>query len=47
MQRKIFWVLVILLSTISDIALPLWWSLAVFIPIVALSWWVAYRSNWF
>jgi hypothetical protein len=46
-QRKIFWTLVILLSLISEMALPMWWSLALFIPIVALSWWVAYRSQWF
>ena len=47
MQRKVFWILVILLGLISDILLPLWWSVAAFIPIVALSWWIAYRSDWF
>jgi len=46
-QRKVFWILVTLLSLISDVLLPLWWSVAIFIPIVALSWWVAYRSDWF
>ena len=46
-QRKVFWILVTLLSLITDVLLPLWWSLALFIPIVAFSWWVAYRSDWF
>ncbi len=46
-QRKIFWILVLLLGTITDIVLPIWWALAAFIPVVALSWWVAYRSDWF
>jgi hypothetical protein len=47
MQRKIFWGVLTVLSLITDILLPLWWSIAAFIPIVALSWWVAYRSDWF
>jgi hypothetical protein len=25
----------------------LWWALAATIPAVYLSWWVAYRSDWF
>ena len=47
MQRKIFWILLLLLSAIADLALPLLWGILATIPIAALSWWVAYRSGWF
>jgi hypothetical protein len=47
MQRKIFWGTFMLLSVGADIWLPLVWSLVATIPIVCLSWWVAYRSEWF
>ncbi|HTM14271.1 MAG TPA: hypothetical protein VL127_15220 [Bryobacteraceae bacterium] len=30
-----------------DVVLPLWWALGATIPICFLSWWVAYRSDWF
>jgi len=30
-----------------DFLLPFWWVLAVTIPIAIVSWWVAYRSEWF
>jgi hypothetical protein len=29
------------------VLLPLWWALAATIPIVWVSWWIAYRSDWF
>jgi hypothetical protein len=35
------------LGLIADIVLPLWWGLVATIPIFAISWWVAYRSDWF
>jgi len=30
-----------------DFLLPFWWVLAATIPIAIVSWWVAYRSEWF
>ncbi len=47
MERKIFWLLFIVMSVIADIALPLMWGLLATFPIVLVSWWVAYRSEWF
>ncbi len=47
MERKIFWLLFIILSVVADIYLPLLWGLLATIPIVFLSWWVAYKSGWF
>jgi hypothetical protein len=46
-EKKIFWMLFIVLSLIMDVALPLWWSLALTLPLLVLCWWVAYRSGWF
>jgi uncharacterized membrane protein len=46
MQRKIFWLLFASLGLIADFTLPLLWSLVVTVPILALSWWIAYRSPW-
>jgi hypothetical protein len=47
MERKIFWLTFIVLGLVADMILPLWWGLAATIPIMFISWWVAYRSNWF
>jgi hypothetical protein len=47
MQRKVFWLLFAGLGVIADVSLPLLWSLIATIPIGMLSWWVAYRSDWF
>ena len=47
MERKIFWGLFIALGLIADFTLPLIWSIVATIPIFVLSWWVAYRSEWF
>jgi hypothetical protein len=46
-ERKIFWIVFTLLGLLADFILPLWWALAATIPIGVLSWWVAYRSEWF
>jgi hypothetical protein len=46
MQNKIFWTLVMVLSVIADIVLPLMWGLIATAPIILLSWWIVYRSNW-
>lgn len=47
MQRKIFWGVFISLGLLADIMLPLVWGLIATLPIGILSWWVAYRSDWF
>jgi hypothetical protein len=47
MQRKVFWITFALLGLVVDVALPIWWAVAATIPIGVLSWWVAYRSDWF
>jgi len=47
MQRKIFWLLFAALGLIADFALPFVWAVVATIPILALSWWIAYRSDWF
>ena len=46
MQRKIFWLLFLGLSLLADFVLPLLWGLLATIPIILLSWWIAYRSGW-
>ena len=46
MQRKVFWLLFLGLSLGADFLLPLLWGLLATIPIVFLSWWIAYRSGW-
>jgi hypothetical protein len=47
MKNKVFWLLFISLGLIADFALPLIWGIVATIPIVIVSWWVAYRSEWF
>ena len=47
MERKIFWMAFILLGLLADFLLPFWWACAATIPILFISWWVAYRSDWF
>ena len=47
MEKKIFWIVFLFLGLIADFVLPLWGALAATIPIAILSWWVAYRSEWF
>jgi len=46
-QRKIFWMTFVGIGLVADLILPFWWALAATIPILALSWWLAYRSEWF
>lgn len=46
-ERKIFWVVFMVLGLLADLVLPLWWALAATIPILYVSWWIAYRSDWF
>lgn len=47
MQRKIFWMLFAALGFVADFTLPFVWAVVAMIPILAVSWWVAYRSHWF
>ena len=47
MQRKVFWMTFMAAGLVADLILPFWWALAATIPIGVLSWWVAYRSEWF
>ena len=47
MQRKIFWIVFIGLGLVADILLPFVWGLLAAIPIGIVSWWIAYRSDWF
>ena len=47
MQKKIFWTLVLVLSLLADFVLPIMWGLVATIPIVFVSWWITYRSDWF
>jgi hypothetical protein len=47
LQKKIFWMVFMVLSLVADFALPLIWGLLATIPIALISWWVAYRSDWF
>jgi hypothetical protein len=47
MQRKVFWLSVTALSLVADLILPFKWALAATLPILAISWWIAYRSGWF
>ncbi|HEV2103274.1 MAG TPA: hypothetical protein VGR58_10910 [Candidatus Acidoferrum sp.] len=47
MQRKIFWLLFATFGLIADFTLPFVWAVVATFPILALSWWLAYRSNWF
>ena len=46
-EKKIFWIVFILLGLLADFLLPIWWGLVATIPIAVVSWWVAYRSEWF
>jgi hypothetical protein len=47
MEKRIFWISLTVLSLLADVVLPLWWGIAATIPIVVISWWIAYRSDWF
>ena len=47
MEKKIFWGSFFILGLAADLFLPLWWVLAATIPIGIVSWWIAYRSDWF
>jgi len=46
-QKKVFWLVFIVLSLVADFVLPLLWGLLATLPLIVLSWWIAYRSGWF
>jgi hypothetical protein len=46
-DKKIFWLLFTVLGALMGILLPLWWNLALTLPLLVLCWWVVYRSGWF
>jgi len=47
MQRKVFWISFTVLGFASYALPSIWWALFATIPIVFISWWIAYRSDWF
>ena len=47
MQRKMFWIIFMVLGLVADFIFPFWWALAATVPILLASWWIAYRSDWF
>jgi len=47
MPRKVFWTSFVVLGLLADFTLPFTWALVATIPILWVSWWVAYRSDWF
>ena len=47
MQRKMFWTVFIVLGLIADFVLPIWWATVATLPLLFVSWWIAYRSDWF
>jgi hypothetical protein len=47
LQKKMFWAIYIALSLVADFTLSLTWSLILSIPLLFVSWWLAYRTGWF
>jgi hypothetical protein len=47
MEKKIFWASFTILGLAADLVLPFWWALGATIPLIYVSWWIAYRSKWF
>jgi uncharacterized membrane protein len=45
-EKKLFWLIFIILSLVADFVLPLLWGLVATIPILFFSWWLVYRSGW-
>ncbi len=46
-RRKVFWLSFVILGLIADLCLPLVWGIVATVPIGFVSWWIAYRSDWF
>ena len=45
MQRKIFWIIFLVLDTVAGFTLPMGWALLASFPLVVIAWWLAYRSG--
>ena len=45
-DKKLFWLIFIILSLIADFLLPLLWGVIATIPILFFSWWLVDRSGW-
>jgi len=46
MEKKIFWLLFTVLGAVMGLLLPLWWNLALSLPLLVFCCWVVYRSGW-
>jgi hypothetical protein len=46
MEKKIFWLLFTVLGAVMGLILPLWWNLALTLPLLVFCWWVVYKSGW-
>lgn len=47
LQKKIFWLVFIGLDMMTGFVVSFVWSLILTLPIIVLSWWIAYKSGWF
>jgi hypothetical protein len=46
MEKKIFWASFTMLGLAADLILPFWWAVGATVPILVISWWIAYRIDW-
>jgi hypothetical protein len=46
-EKKMFWAIYIVLSLVADFTLSFTWSLILSVPLLVLSWWIAFKSGWF
>ena len=47
LASTLFWLILIGLDTVVGFTVSFMWSLVLTIPIIFLSWWMAYKSGWF
>jgi uncharacterized membrane protein len=45
-EKKLFWIIFLGLSMLADVFLPFFWGMVATLPIVVISWWLVYRSDW-
>jgi hypothetical protein len=45
-QKKIFWLLFIVIGLVLDFTVPFRWSIGLTLPLLVLCWWVVYKSGW-
>jgi hypothetical protein len=46
LEKKLFWIIFLGLSMLADVFLPFFWGMVATLPIVVISWWLVYRSDW-